>query len=142
MSTIDLRPSVPFMTIEGKSIIAQATVDFSKTPAKDEDIIKVLRLPKGAIVEQVSLIVHTTEADVQISAGIESDTDAFLAVEALTDIKADNNAGTADGAYMTATPVFIPADDSLCLELDVEDAVAAVVSVVCKYHVVAKTFMS
>lgn len=142
MSTIDLRPSVPFMTIEGKSIIAQATVDFSKTPAEDGDVIKVLRLPKGAIVEQVSLIVHTTEADVEVSAGIESDTDAFLTVEALEDIKADNDAGTPDGAYMTATPVFIPADDSLCLELDVEDAVAAVVSVVCKYHVVAKTFMS
>ncbi len=142
MSTIDLRPSVPFMTIEGKSIIAQATVDFSKTPAKDEDIIKVLRLPKGAIVEQVSLIVHTTEATVEVSVGTESNTAAFLAVEALTDIKANNNAGTADGAYMTATPAFIPADDSLCLELDVEDAVAAVVSVVCKYHVVAKTFMS
>lgn len=138
MSTIDLRPSVPFMTIEGKSIIAQATVDFSKTPAAKGDIIKVLRLPKGAIVEQVSLIVHTTEATVKVSAGIESDTDAFLALKALTDIKA----GTADGAYMTATPKFIPANDSLCLELDAAGAAAAVVSVVCKYHVVAKTFMS
>lgn len=142
MATIDLRPSVPFMTIEGKSIIAQTTIDFSKTPAADADVIKVLRLPKGAIVEQVSLIVHTTEATVQICAGIESDTDAFLALKALTGIKADNNAGTADGAYMTATPVFIPANDSLCLELDVADAKAAVVSVVCKYHIAAKTFMS
>ena len=142
MSTIDLRPSVPFMTIEGKSIIAQATVDFSKTPAADGDVVKVLRLPKGAIVEQVSLVVHTTEATVKVSAGTESDTDAFLVMKALTAIKANNNAGTADGAYMTATPAFIPADDSLCLELDVANAASAVVSVVCKYHVVAKTFMS
>lgn len=142
MATIDLRPSVPFMTIEGKSIIAQTTVDFSKTPAKDGDVIKVFRLPKGAIVEQVSLIVHKTEASVKVSAGIESDTDAFLALKALTGIKANNYAGTAEGAYMTATPKFIAANDSLCLELDVADADAAVVSVVCKYHVVAKTFMS
>lgn len=142
MSTIDLRPSVPFMTIEGKSIIAQTTVDFSKTPAANGDVIKVLRLPKGAIVEQVSLIVHTTEATVKVCAGIEADTDAFLTSKTLASIKADNNAGTADGAYMTATPVFIPADDSLCLQLDAAGAAAAVVSVVCKYHVVAKTFMS
>ena len=142
MSTIDLRPSVPFMTIEGKSIIAQTTVDFSKTPAADGDVVKVLRLPKGAIVEQVSLIVHKTQATVDVCAGIESDTDAFLILETLTDIKADNNVGTADGAYMTATPKFIPADDSLCLEIDAADATSAVISVVCKYHVVAKTFMS
>jgi hypothetical protein len=141
MSTIDLRPSVPFMTIEGKSIIAQATVDFSKTPAVKEDVIKVLRLPKGAIVEQVSLIVHKTESTTKVSAGIESDTDAFLVLKALTDIKANDNAGTAEGAYMTATPKFIPANDSLCLEVDAA-AAASVVSVVCKYHVVAKTFMS
>ena len=114
-----------------------------KTPAADGDIIKVLRLPKGAIVEQVSLIVHTTEATVQVCAGVESNTDAFLALKALTDIKANNNAGTADGAYMTTTPKFITANDrSLCLELDKANAAAAVVSVVCKYHVVAKTFMS
>ena len=142
MSTIDLRPSVPFMTIEGKSIIAQATVDFSKTPAANGDVIKVLRFPKGAIVERVSLIVHTTEATVQVCAGIESDTDNFIAPKALTGIKANNNAGTADGALMTTTPKFIPANDSLCLELSAADAKAAVVSVVCKYHVVAKTFMS
>jgi len=142
MSTIDLRPSVPFMTIEGKSIIAQATVDFSKTPAAKGDVIKVLRLPKGAIVEQVSLIVHTTEATVKVCAGIESDTDALIASKVLTTIKANNNAGTADGAFMTATPKFIPANDSLCLQLDAANAAAAVVSVVCKYHVVAKTFMS
>ena len=142
MSTIDLRPSVPFMTIEGKSIIAQATVDFSKTPAANGDVIKVLRLPKGAIVEQVSLIVHTTEATVKVSVGIESDTANIIAMRALTDIKANNNAGTADGAYMTAIPKFIPANDSICLKLGVADAAAAVISVVCKYHVVAKTFMS
>ena len=142
MSTIDLRPSVPFMTIEGKGIIAQATVDFSKTPAAKGDIIKVLRLPKGALVEQVSLIVHTTEATVQVCVGIESNTNNFITTKTLTNIKANNNAGTADGAVMTVTPKFIPANDSLCLEIDAKDAKAAVVSVVCKYHVVAKTFMS
>jgi len=142
MSIIDLRPSVPFMTIEGKSIIAQATVDFSKTPAAKGDIIKVLRLPKGALIEQVSLIVHTTEATVQVSVGTESDTKNIIAMKVLTALKANNNAGTADGAFVTVIPKFIPANDSLCLELDKEDAKAAVVSVVCKYHVVAKTFMS
>lgn len=128
-----------YTALEGKPVIAQKKIDFSLKNAAIADTVDVLRIPKGAVVTKVGLIVHTTQATVTIGVG-DADTAAqYLAAQTLTDIKADADADE-DGVFsLTATHKFYAAANTIRLVVAGAAAATAVVTVIAEYYQVAAT---
>jgi hypothetical protein len=134
-------PVAAYNHIEGKTIVASNTIDFSKEPTASGDTIDVLHIPKGAFVKRAGLVVHTTEASVTIEVGESGDADEFLTAQTLTSLKADNNAGTADGGVMSvdAAQKFYGAADTLRLTVGGATADTAIVTAFVEYFIVPKS---
>lgn len=138
----NLLPPAPYKGLEGKPVVAEALIDFSKFNVANGDSIDVLRLPQGAVVTNAGLAVHTTQATVTIAVGDAASATQYLAATTLTNVKANNNAGTADGAVMaadtsTAYQKFYGAEDVLRLTVAGADATSAIVTAFVEYFVIA-----
>jgi hypothetical protein len=134
-------PVAAYNHIEGKTIVASNTIDFSKEPTASGDTIDVLHIPKGAFVKRAGLVVHTTEASVTIALGDSASGTQFLAAKTLTDLKADNNAGTADGGAMSvdAAQKFYGAANTLRLTIGGAQVDTAIVTAFAEYFIVPKS---
>jgi hypothetical protein len=137
----DFLPVAGYNHIPNKGIFASALVDFTKKNAANGDTVDVLRIPKGAVVLNAGLVVHTTEATVTITLGDATTADKYLAATTLTNVKADNNAGTADGAALaadttTAYQKFYGAEGLLRLTIGGANATTAKVTAFVEYFVV------
>jgi len=138
----NLLPAAPYKGLEGKPILAEALIDFSKFNVASGDSIDVLRIPQGAVVTNAGLVVHTTQATVTLAVGDAGSATRFLAATTLTSVKADNNAGTVDGAVMasdtsTAYQKFYGAEGALRLTVGGADATSAIVTAFVEYFVIA-----
>jgi len=132
-------PVAAYNHIEGKTIVASNTIDFSKEPTAIGDTVDVLHIPKGAFVKRAGLVVHTTEASVTLEVGDSGDADEFLAAQTLTDRKA--NAAAADGGAMSvdAAQKFYGAADTLRLTVGGATAASAIVTAFVEYFIVPKS---
>ena len=137
-----LLPASAFNGLEGKPIVAEALVDFTKLNVNSGDSIDVLRIPKGAVVTNAGLIVHTTQATVTIAVGDSASGTQFLSAQTLTNVKANNNAGTADGGALAsdvsaAYQKFYGAEGVLRLTVGGAKATTAKVTAFVEYFVIA-----
>jgi hypothetical protein len=134
-------PPAAYGHLESKPILAEALIDFSKEPTVSGGTLDVLHIPKGAVVMRAGLIVHTTEATVTLEVGDSTDADEFLTAQTLTDLKANNNAGTADGGVISvdAAQRFYGAADTLRLTVGGATADTAIVTAFVEYYVIAKS---
>jgi len=117
-------------------------LDFSITGAASGDTVEVCEIPVGMMVTKVILAVHTTEATVTVAVGDEASGTQFLGAQTLTDIKADNTAGTLEGAVasLTATQKFnAETGKKLVLTIGGAAVAAANISVKLCGYLVAKT---
>lgn len=131
-------PVAAYNHIEGKTIVASAKIDFTKEPTASGNSVDVLRIPKGAYVKRVCLTVHTTEATVTIAVGDAASATQYLSAQTLTNLKADNNAGTADGGVMSvdAAQKFYGAEGVLRLTIGGAQVDTAVVTASAEYFIV------
>lgn len=136
-----LLPAAAYGGLEGKPILAEAVIDFTLLPVASGDSIDVLRIPKGAFVKRAGLVVHTTEATCTIAVGDSASATQFLSAQTLTNLKADNNAGTADGgaASVDAAQKFYGAEGVLRLTVGGAQVDTAKVTAFCEYVVIAQT---
>lgn len=134
-------PVAAYNHIEGKTIVASNTIDFSKEPTAIAGTVDVLVIPKGAFVKRAGLVVHTTEASVTIALGDSASGTQFLVAKTLTDLKADNNAGTADGGAMSvdAAQKFYGAANTLRLTIGGAQVDTAIVTAFAEYFIVPKS---
>jgi len=135
-------PKSVYQRMAMQTVIAQNLVDFSKANAASGDTVEVLEIPAGCFVNEVILAVHTTETTVTMLVGDDTDDDQYLTAQTLTDIKADNDAATLDGAVASAnTAKFFYADagNKILLTIGGAAATTAVVSVIAIGTLVAKT---
>lgn len=134
-------PVAAYNHIEGKTIVAPNTIDFSKEPTAIAGTVDALHIPKGAYVKRVGLVVHTTEADVTIALGDQASGTQFLAAQTLATLKADNNVGTADGGNMSVdlAQKFYGAADTLRLTVGGATAASAIVTAFAEYFIVPKS---
>lgn len=134
-------PVAAYNHIEGKTIVASNTIDFSKEPTAIAGTVDVLHIPKGAFVKRAGLVVHTTEASVTIALGDSAKGTQFLAAQTLTSLKADNNAGTADGGVMSvdAAQKFYGAANTLRLTIGGAQVDTAIVTAFAEYFIVPKS---
>jgi hypothetical protein len=129
-------PVAAYNHIEGKTIVASNTIDFSKEPTAIAGTVDVLVIPKGAFVKRAGLVVHTTEASVTIALGDSASGTQFLAAQTLTDLKA--NANAADGGAMSvdAAQKFYGAANALRLTIGGAQVDTAIVTAFAEYFVV------
>lgn len=132
-------PVAAYNHIEGKTIVASNTIDFSKEPTASGGTLDVLRIPKGAFVKRAGLVVHTTEATVTIALGDQASGTQFLAAQTLTDLKA--NAAAADGGAMSvdAAQKFYGAANTLRLVIGGAQVDTAIVTAFVEYFIVPKS---
>ena len=131
-------PVATFQHLENKVMVASNKIDFSKKPAASGSSVDVLRIPKGAYVKRVTLTVHTTEATVTIAVGDAASATQYLTAQTLTNLKADNNAGTANGGVMSvdAAQKFYGAEGVIRLTIGGAQVDTAVVTASAEYFVV------
>lgn len=131
-------PVAAFNHMPSKSIFASATIDFTKEPTASGNSIDILRIPKGAFVLESGLVVHATEATVTLALGDAASGTQYLAAQTLTNLKADNNAATADGgvAGAQAAQKFYGAEGVLRLTVGGAQADTAVVTAFVEYFIV------
>lgn len=134
-------PVAAYNHIEGKTIVASNTIDFSKEPTASAGTVDALHIPKGAFVKRAGLVVHTTESSVTIAVGDQASGTQFLTAQTLTDLKADNNAGTADGGAMSvdAAQKFYGAANTLRLTIGGAQVDTAIVTAFAEYFIVPKS---
>lgn len=134
-------PVAAYNHIEGKTIVASNTIDFSKEPTASAGTVDALIIPKGAYVKRAGLVVHTTEATVTIAVGDSASGTQFLTAQTLTDLKANNNAGTADGGAMSvdAAQKFYGAANTLRLTIGGAQVDTAIVTAFVEYFIVPKS---
>lgn len=132
-------PVAAYNHIEGKTIVASNTIDFSKEPTASGGTLDVLHIPKGAFVKRAGLVVHTTEATVTIAVGDSASGTQFLAAQTLTDRKA--NAAAADGGAMSvdAAQKFYGAANTLRLTIGGAQVDTAIVTAFVEYFIVPKS---
>lgn len=131
-------PIAAYNHIEGKTIVATRKIDFSEEPTASAGTLDVLRLPQGAFVKRAGLVVHTTETTVTIALGDSASGTQFLTAQTLTNLKADNNTGTADGGAMSvdAAQKFYGAANTLRLTIGGAQVDTAIVTAFVEYFVV------
>lgn len=134
-------PVAAYNHIEGKTIVASNTIDFSKEPTASAGTVDALIIPQGAFVKRAGLVVHTTESTVTIALGDSASGTQFLTAQTLTSLKADNNAGTADGGAMSvdAAQKFYGAADTLRLTIGGAQVDTAIVTAFAEYFIVPKS---
>ena len=132
-------PAAAYNHIEGKTIVASNTIDFSKEPTASGGTVDVLVIPKGAFVKRAGLVVHTTEATVTVAVGDSASGTQFLAAQTLTDRKAD--AAAADGGAMSvdAAQKFYGAENALRLTIGGAQVDTAIVTAFVEYFIVPKS---
>lgn len=132
-------PVAAYNHIEGKTIVASNTIDFSKEPTASAGTVDALHIPKGAFVKRAGLVVHTTEATVTIAVGDSASGTQFLAARTLTDLKA--NAAAADGGAMSvdAAQKFYGAANTLRLTIGGAQVDTAIVTAFVEYFIVPKS---
>lgn len=131
-------PVAAYNHIPSKTIVASATIDFTKEPTASGNSVDVLRIPQGAMVLEAGLIVHTTEATVTLALGDAASGTQYLAAQTLTNLKADNNVGTIDGgvAGAQAAQKFYGAEGVLRLTVGGAQVDTAIVTAFVEYFVV------
>lgn len=131
-------PPAAFNHLPSKPIMATAHINFTKEPTASGNSVDVLRIPKGAVVMRAGLIVHTTESTVTIAVGDSASATQFLTAQTLTNLKADNNAGTADGGAISvdAAQKFYGAADTLRLTIGGAQVDTAIVTAFVEYYVI------
>jgi hypothetical protein len=132
-------PVAAYNHIEGKTIVASNTIDFSKEPTASAGTVDVLHIPKGAFVKRAGLVVHTTEATVTIALGDSASGTQFLTAQTLTELKA--NAAAADGGAMSvdAAQKFYGAANTLRLTIGGAQVDTAIVTAFVEYFIVPKS---
>lgn len=132
-------PVAAYNHIEGKTIVASNTIDFSKEPTASGGTVDALHIPKGAFVKRAGLVVHTTEATVTIALGDQASGTQFLTAKTLTDLKA--NAAAADGGAMSvdAAQKFYGAANTLRLTIGGAQVDTAIVTAFVEYFIVPKS---
>lgn len=132
-------PVAAYNHIEGKTIVASNTIDFSKEPTASAGTVDALHIPKGAFVKRAGLVVHTTEATVTIAVGDSASGTQFLTAQTLTDLKA--NAAAADGGAMSvdAAQKFYGAANTLRLTIGGAQVDTAIVTAFVEYFIVPKS---
>ena len=132
-------PVAAYNPIEGKTIVASNTIDFSKEPTASGGTLDVLHIPKGAFVKRAGLVVHTTEATVTIAVGDSASGTQFLTAQTLTNLKA--NAAAADGGAMSvdAAQKFYGAANTLRLTIGGAQVDTAIVTAFVEYFIVPKS---
>lgn len=135
-------PKSAYQRMEMQKVVNNHMIDFSKYNATSGDTVEVAEIPAGMMVTRIVLAVHNTEATVTLAVGDEASGTQFLAAQTLTDIKADNDAATKDGAVASvesAVKFYGEAGKKLVLTVGGADADTAIVSVVLEGTIVAKT---
>lgn len=80
MATITdfVKGKVAFFDLGGKKHYAENTIDFSKAPAVANDIVQAVKIPWGAFVTDVVVIVHTSQgAAVTVDVGDDIDDNGY-----------------------------------------------------------------
>jgi len=131
-----------YTALEGKPVVAQKKIDFSKVNAASGDTADALRIPKGAFVTKVGFIVHRTQDTVTIGVGDQDTAAQYLAATALTDVKADADAPEGGVFSLTATQKFYPTENTIRLVIGGASATTAVITVIAEYYQVAATAIS
>lgn len=132
-------PVAAYNHIEGKTIVASNTIDFSKEPTASAGTVDALVIPKGAFVKRAGLVVHTTEATVTIAVGDQASGTQFLTAQTLTDLKADADAVDGGAMSVDAAQKFYGAANTLRLTIGGAQVDTAIVTAFAEYFIVPKS---
>lgn len=132
-------PKATYNRMEQQAQVFNQEIDFTKCNANNGDTVKALRIPAGMIVQEVAMVVHTTEATVTISVGDSASATQFLSAQTLTDIKADADAAVGAAISANTAKKFYAAEDYILLTIGGANVEAAKISLTLTGVINAKT---